>query len=286
LISPEHFPFALPMSSKPQTALAIAAHPDDIEFCMAGTLLLLKQAGWEIHYLTVASGNCGSSQHSASKTRAVRRREAQAAAGLLGAQFHSSFVDDLEIFYDATSLRKLAAIIREVQPTILLTHSPQDYMEDHMNTCRLAVTAAFARGMPNFRTQPARPSTDQPVTLYHALPHGLCDGLRQRIVPGAFVNTASVHAAKRAALACHSSQKKWLDVSQGMDSYLHTMDEMSISVGLMSRRFQHAEGWRRHAHLGFCAPEADPLREALAKHYLVNTRYERTLNQALRSPKS
>ena len=43
-----------------RSAIAIAAHPDDIEFYMAGTLLLLKQAGWKIHYLNLSSGNCGS----------------------------------------------------------------------------------------------------------------------------------------------------------------------------------------------------------------------------------
>ena len=41
-------------------AFAIAAHPDDIEFYMAGTLLLLKKAGYAIHYMTLASGSCGS----------------------------------------------------------------------------------------------------------------------------------------------------------------------------------------------------------------------------------
>ena len=41
-------------------AMAIAAHPDDIEFLMAGTLRLLAEAGWETHYLTVANGSCGS----------------------------------------------------------------------------------------------------------------------------------------------------------------------------------------------------------------------------------
>ena len=49
-------------------AIAIAAHPDDIEFTMAGTLLLLKQAGFEIHYLNLATGNCGSRSLSAAKT--------------------------------------------------------------------------------------------------------------------------------------------------------------------------------------------------------------------------
>ena len=42
------------------SALAIAAHPDDIEFVMAGTLLQLREAGWEIHYFNLSSGNMGS----------------------------------------------------------------------------------------------------------------------------------------------------------------------------------------------------------------------------------
>ena len=43
-----------------RSAIAIASHPDDIEFVMAGTLLLLKEAGYQVHYLNIASGNCGS----------------------------------------------------------------------------------------------------------------------------------------------------------------------------------------------------------------------------------
>ena len=42
------------------TALAIAAHPDDIEFVMAGTLLRLAETGWSIHYFNIANGCCGS----------------------------------------------------------------------------------------------------------------------------------------------------------------------------------------------------------------------------------
>ncbi len=259
-------------------ALAIAAHPDDIEFYMAGTLLLLRAAGWEIHYLNLSSGNCGSTQHNAATTRAIRRREARRAAALLGAQFHPSLTDDLEILYDLKTLRRLAAVVRAVKPSIVLTHSPQDYMEDHMTTCRLAVAAAFARGMPNFKVTPPRAAIAGDVTVYHAMPHGLCDGLRRRVVPGAFVNTTNVHATKRAALAAHTSQKAWLDASQGMDSYLHAMDGMSLAVGNLSRRFRHAEGWRRHLHLGFSAAETDPLREALGADYLVNHAYERDLS--------
>jgi LmbE family N-acetylglucosaminyl deacetylase len=264
-----------------RVALAVAAHPDDIEFYMAGTLLLLRQAGWETHYLNLCSGNCGSNQLSAARTRALRRREARNAAELLGARYHPPLTDDLELFYEDKLLRRLAAIVRRIRPGIVLTHSPQDYMEDHTNACRLAVTATFARGMPNYRTSPPAPPTSQDVTLYHAMPHGLRDGLRRRIIPGAFVDTTSVHAAKRAALATHRSQKAWLDASQGMDSYLLTMDAMSRAVGGMSRRFRHAEGWRRHTHLGLSPPQADPLRDVLGPRYRVNRAYERALERGI-----
>jgi N-acetylglucosamine malate deacetylase 1 len=260
-----------------KVAIAIGAHPDDIEFGMAGTLLLLRRAGWETHYLTVANGSCGSRQHRAAKLVALRRAEAQAAARVLGARWHPSLVNDLEILYELKTLRRVAAVLRRVQPSLILTQSPEDYMEDHTNTCRLVVTAAFSLGMANFRTIPARPAVDGEVTLYHALPHGLRDGLRRRVVPGAFVNTTTVHATKLAALAEHKSQQDWLDASQGMNSYLTAMDAMSREVGRMSHRFTHAEGWRRHSHLGFSATEADLLAAALGKNHRVNDSYERRL---------
>ncbi len=247
--------------------MAIGAHPDDIEFYMAGTLLLLKKADYEIHYLNVASGNCGSTQHNSAATRSIRKAEARTAAKILGAHFHGSLTDDLEIFYNLQLLCAVAAVIREVKP------------KDHANTCRLAVTAAFARGMPNFKSAPSRPAADYPVTVYHAMPHGLRDGLRRRILPGAFVNTSSVHKTKRQALAAHQSQQGWLQLSQGLNSLLLAMEDMSLEVGRMSKRFKHAEGWRRHLHFGFCAVESDPLSQTLGGNYLVNKAYERSLER-------
>ena len=70
-------------------------------------------------------------------------------------------------------------------------------------------------------------------------------------------------------LACHKSQQQWLDTSQGLNSYLETMHELLREVGTMSGRFEYAEGWRRHIHLGLCPPTADPLRDALLAHLAV-----------------
>ena len=258
--------------------LAIAAHPDDIEFVMAGTLLLLGEAGWDLHYMNVSTGNLGSTTLTPAQTVRVRRGEAQAAAKRLGATWHAPICNDVEIFYDDRALRRLGAVIREVAPDVVLTHSPQDYMEDHMTTCRLAVSAAFVRAMPGYRTMPSRKPVEAPVTIYHASPHGVRDGLRRLVPPGAFVNTASVQERKRAALECHASQRGFLDTTQGMSSYVKTMEELSRMVGRMSGRFRHAEGWRRHLHWGFGDADADPLRQALGRNYLINRRYEEALD--------
>jgi len=250
------------MSAKP-VAFAIGAHPDDIEIFMSGTLMLLAEAGYEIHYLNVANGCCGTTQYDRDTIARMRREESQAAAALLGATYHESLCNDLEIFYDQPTLARLAAVVREVAPRVILTHPPIDYMEDHVNTCRLVVSAAFARGMPNFPSQPPRETTTQAVTIYHAQPFWNQTPLRERVEPEMFVNVTDVEERKVAALACHVSQKRWLDESQGHNSYLQTLRQLDEEVGRMSGLFPQAEGWRRHLHLGLCGERDDPLREAL-----------------------
>ena len=137
---------------------AIFAHPDDIEFVAAGTLLLLREAGHEIHYMNLSDGCCGSTVHGRDELARLRADEARAACAVAGADVSSADRARFGSFYDRPTLARLAAVVREVAPEIVLTHSPVDYMEDHTNACRLAVTAAFARGMPNFPTDPPRPA--------------------------------------------------------------------------------------------------------------------------------
>lgn len=257
------------MSGDCKTVIAVAAHPDDIEFVMAGTLLRLGELGWETHYLNISSGNCGSQVMGPEETERVRGEEARKAAQILGATFHEPFSRDLEILYDLRHLRRLAAILHEVAPDIVLTHSPEDYMEDHMNTSRLAVTAAFTHSMPNFETNPSVSPPNKEVTVYHAMPHGLCDGLRRKIVPDNYVDVSDLRENKLEALSAHQSQQSWLDASQGINSYLQAMEDQDRGVGRLSGKFKFAEGWRRHLHLGFTGEDIDPLAEVLGEKCLV-----------------
>ncbi len=250
----------------PPRAFAVAAHPDDIEFLMAGTLMRLGEAGYELHYLNIANGSCGTATLPPGEIVRLRTAEARAAAESVGAIFHEPLVADLEIFYEPRLLARVAALMREVAPEILLVQSPADYMEDHQNAARLAVTAAFVRGMPNVATDPPREPACGDVAVYHAQPHGNRDPLRRRVRPDVFVDATGILDRKRAMLACHESQRAWLDATQGMDSYLAAMEAFSREVGEMSGRFEYAEGWRRRLHLGYGPEGWDALGEALAEH--------------------
>jgi len=258
-------------------AFAVACHPDDIEFVMAGTLLLLKQQGYETHYMNIANGSMGTSRYTREEIIDIRRNEAKNAAKILGAVYHESLVDDLGVFYDSATCLKLCSIIRQVEPEILLLQSPQDYMEDHQNSVRLGVTAAFCRGMPLTPVNPPWPPTSQDVTIYHAQPHGNRDEMRRLVRAGLYIDIQSVLEQKKEALAAHESQNSWLDESQKLSAYVENMVTMSREVGTISRAMVYAEGWRRRSHLGFCAADADPLYHALRDVAVVDEEYEHSL---------
>jgi len=243
--------------------LAICCHPDDMEMMMGGTLILLKRAGCDVHVINLANGCVGSVDRRPQEIAAIRRAEAQASAALQGFVLHESLVDDLDVFYTQELIRRVTALVRQVKPDLVVTQSLEDYMDDHMNTAKVAVTATFSRGIPSYRSIPDEPAVYEDAMLYHSTPHILTDMMRRPIVPELFVDVAGVLEDKKRMLACHASQKEWLDKTQGFDSYLKTMEDITAKVGALSGGFALAEGWRRHSHIGFTRQDCDPLSELL-----------------------
>ena len=251
--------------SEKQTAFAVAAHPDDVEFSMAGTLSLLAKAGFEPHMMNLSRSSLDSNELPEPEITAIRRQEAERAADVIDAVYHPPMADDLLILYEERLLREMVAVVREIRPTIVLLPSPNDYMEDHTNTARLVVTACFSRGMRHFRSIPPRDASDQDVYLYHAQPHLNRDGMRRLVVPSLFVDITSEMDTKREMLGCHESQRQWLDETQGLDDYLENMRRSSAEVAQMSGRpaWKYAEGFRQHSHVGFSSRDRDVLAEVL-----------------------
>lgn len=256
------------------SVLAIFAHPDDIEFVAAGTLLRFKQEGWDIHYMNVANGCCGSNQHDRVRTAAIRLEESKRSAAILGATFYPPICDDLDVFYTRENLARIAAVVRTARPSVLLTHAMSDYMEDHTETCRLAVSAAFARAVPNYATHPRVDIYDGEVAIYHAQPHGNRTPDGRIHIPRYAVCIDAVLETKLKMLACHESQQSWLQSTQKMNSYVQTMLDLTSEVASITdsgspHRVIRAEGWDPHLHLGFCSQSYDPL-QSISENYPRN----------------
>ncbi len=246
------------------SVLAIAAHPDDIEYLMVGTMLQLARRGWDLHYVNLCDGSRGSTTLGREECARIRRQEAIDACQAMGATFYEPIYPDMEANYCFENLAKVTAIVRQSKASVVLTHSPSDYMEDHEIACRLAVSAAFSHGMPNLESDPPVDPYYDPVTVYHCQPVGNRTPLGQSVTPDFYVDSTDLIDRKVELLACHASQKEWLDKSQGMDSYLQTMRDVNGETGKMSGAFEYAEGWRKHLHWGFCGPDDDPLRRELS----------------------
>jgi N-acetylglucosamine malate deacetylase 1 len=253
--------------------LAVMAHPDDIEMTCAGTLVLLRRAGWAVHLATMTAGDLGTATLSRAAISRIRKKEAAASAKLLGAAYTCLGFDDLTIVYNEMTKRRVSALLRIVRPDLVIVPSPVDYMADHAETPLIVREAAFAATIPNWKAslggRHPRPSERVPAILY-ADPIDNVDHFGRR-VPARYVVdiTASVDL-KEKMLAAHDSQRSWLRRQHGEDEYLLWMRRVGADRArdFGQARVKYAEGFRQHLGHGF--PREDHLTGSLGKR-LVKT---------------
>lgn len=241
------------------TVLALMAHPDDIEFLCAGTLALLKRAGWNVHIATMTAGDLGSMTLPPARIARIRRAEARAAAKVLGADYTCLGFRDLTIVYGERTKLRVTELIRKVKPDLLISHSPDDYMADHVETPRLAREAAFASTIPNWRAGRSKPCASIPAIVY-ADPIENIDMYGRRLRARIVVDITEVMPVKQRMLACHESQRSWLRAQHGEDEYILSMKRWSADRG-RDAGVEYAEGFQPHRGHGF--PKTDYLSQAL-----------------------
>jgi len=253
------------------TVLAVMAHPDDIELTCAGTLVLLRRAGWKVHLATMTAGDLGSMKHSRAAIAKIRRREAAASAKLLGAGYTCLGFDDLTLAYGPESKRVVTGLLRAVEPDLLILHSPDCYMADHTESARITREAAFASTIPNwkarFKGKPAKASKKMPAILY-ADPIDNIDALGRRVPARYIVDISSVLETKEKMLAAHDSQRSWLREQHGEDEYLQWMRRLGADRArdLQDPAVKAAEGFTPHHGHGF--PREDYLTQALGPDFV------------------
>jgi len=241
--------------------LSLMAHPDDAEILCGGTLALLRSLGWAVHIATATPGDCGTATLGPDEISTIRRREAAAAAAVLGGRYHCLERRDLRVHYDDGTLRDACGLIRQVRPRIVITHSPVDYMIDHEQASLIARAATFAAPVPNAPVPAgARPPCDAVPHLYYADPVEGKDNLGCDVKPSLLVDIGSVLETKLQMLAEHASQREWLRKHHGMDEYLESVRRWARERGHLAG-CEYAEGFRQHRGHGY--PQDDLLGSTL-----------------------
>ncbi len=187
----------------PARALAVGAHPDDIEFGCGATLAKWAGAGCEVSLLVCTDGSKGTWDAGADTVQLVahRRQEQSEAARRLGAAGEVRFLDEIDGELEVTmALRgRIARIIRELRPEVVLGHDPWQRWRlhpDHRAAGFLCCDAVVAARDPHFFAE-------------HGLAHHRPDELLmfECEAPDHVEEVAAAHVeAKVSALLAHESQ--------------------------------------------------------------------------------
>jgi len=189
-------------------ALVVVAHPDDIDFGMAGTIALLTSLGVEVAYCLVTSGDAGgdASTHTREERAAIREAEQTAAAAEVGVT-SLTFLRWPDGQVEPTlELRKaISRVIRQVRPDLVLTQNPERNFEriyashpDHMAAAEATLRAVY----PDARNPHAFPDLLDEGYAPHAVGTVWVGGSTPNLV----VDITDVFERKLAALRQHASQ--------------------------------------------------------------------------------
>jgi LmbE family N-acetylglucosaminyl deacetylase len=179
---------------------------------------------------------------------------------MLKGAYHCLEARDFQILFGDELLRRTTALVRAVDPDLVLTHAPADYLADHEETSRLVRQACFAAPVPLYATEGEAPPTARVPHLYSFDPIELVDAFGAPVSPEFVIDVTGAMAMKELMLGCHSSQREWIRRQHGEDDYVATMKRWCAERG---RPFglSFAEGFRQHR--GHAYPRTPLLQEAL-----------------------
>jgi 4-oxalomesaconate hydratase len=186
----------------------VSAHAADFVWRAGGAIALATARGEPVTVVCLSYGERGESASAwrAGKTleeiKALRRGEAESAAAVLGARIEFLDAGDYPLRETDELLDRLVAIIREVNPAVMLTHTLADpYNGDHPVAGQLALTARVLAQAPGYPGA-GEPIGAPPVFLFEPHQPEMC-GFK----PDVLLDITSVFEAKRKAMECMAAQQ-------------------------------------------------------------------------------
>jgi len=218
--------------------LAVGAHPDDIEILCAGTLLRYADEGHDITMAIATNGEQGHFVLMPAELAEIRKKEAEASAKIAGARLIWMGYPDQFIFHDKATRLHFIEMIRQADPDLIITHSPNDYAQDHRVVSELVFSASFQATVPHIFTD--TPAIKKLPALYY-----MDNVTGIDFLPTELVAITSTMDRKIAMLECHQSQLLWLKEHDNLD-VVDMMKTMAKFRGLSCQgKVEYAEGFQR-----------------------------------------
>jgi bacillithiol biosynthesis deacetylase BshB1 len=175
--------------------LVIAAHPDDAEICVGGSILRWSDAGRRVGIVDVTRGEMGTRGTVADRERETAAANAQMK---LAARVNLDLPDGrVQVTIEARE--RLARVMRELAPEIVLAQFTDDLHPDHAATGRLAREAWYLSGLERLARDDGGPAARRPRRLLHFMGHVPFD-------PTLVVDVTAVFERKRELVRCYASQ--------------------------------------------------------------------------------
>jgi bacillithiol biosynthesis deacetylase BshB1 len=179
----------------PLDYLVVAAHPDDAELGVGGTILSLKARGASVGILDLTTGE--PTPHGSPE---IRQRETDAASAVLQLDWRGNLgLPNRALVADLDCRHRLAGMIRRLRPRVLLAHYWDDAHPDHVAASTLVDAARFWAKLTK-TDLPGEPHYPQKI-LYFFSVH-----LRLHIRPSFILDVSAHHDDKMRAVACYHSQ--------------------------------------------------------------------------------
>lgn len=207
--------------------LAVGAHPDDIELLCAGTLARYREEGHQVGMVVATNGELASATLSATEIAHVRRQEASRSAEILGATLIWLDFPDGFLFSDRETRLRFIDALRQMDPDVVLAHSPADYHPDHRAVGQIVADVRQLASARLIQTAES-PTTKAPEILFMDTFGAL------EFAPDIFVDISPTVDIKRKMLGMHESQNAWLQDLHGMN-YLEFMESHSRLRGLQAQ---------------------------------------------------
>jgi bacillithiol biosynthesis deacetylase BshB1 len=181
-------------------ALVIAAHPDDAEISLGGTLLRLADAGKRVGVLDLTRGEMGTRG-----SRAERDAETIAASRLLALAWRGNLeLLDTRVGATVENRERLAHLLREHAPRLVLAQHSEDLHPDHAACGRLVREAWYLSGLARVAARDGSAPARRPRFLFHYMGHVPFE-------PTLVVDVSPVWSRKVELIRCYASQLAPLD---------------------------------------------------------------------------